>query len=183
MEPAVPTLTLVCGPMFAGKTTELIRRVECARAGGRRVLVAKPARDVRYSPDAVVTHAGSREPAVVVDDPRDLVPRGVGHGMVAIDELHFFADDAVAPIGELLAAGTSVIAAGCDIDHFGDVFAPFGLLLPRAHEVCRIAGTCARCGAPSTHTERLVPLRERIVVGGTGDFVATCARCFRPSPR
>ena len=74
MEPAVPTLTLVCGPMFAGKTTELIRRVECARAGGRRVLVAKPARDVRYAPDAVVTHAGSRELAVAVHDLRALLP-------------------------------------------------------------------------------------------------------------
>ena len=183
MEPAAPTLTLVCGPMFAGKTTELIGRVECARAGGRRVLVAKPVRDVRYAPDAVVTHAGSRELAVAVHDLRELAPRAVGHDLVAIDELHFFADGAVAPIEGLLAAGTSVVAAGCDIDHFGDVFAPFDSLLPRAHEVRRIAGTCARCGGPSTHSERLTPLRERIVVGGIGDFVATCARCFRPSTR
>jgi DNA-binding CsgD family transcriptional regulator len=60
--------------MFAGKTTELIRRVECARAGGRRVLVAKPVRDVRYAPDAVVTHACSRELAVAVHDLRALLP-------------------------------------------------------------------------------------------------------------
>ena len=103
--------------------------------------------------------------------------------LVAIDEVHFFASQAVPPIDALLARGTDVVVAGCDIDHFGDVFAPFDALLPRADAVTRIAGTCARCGAPSTHSERLVASTDRIIVGGFGDFVATCAACFRPSAR
>jgi len=190
-------LAVICGPMFAGKTTELLRRVARARAEGRRVLVVKPARDHRYGADAVVSHAGVRMPARQVAALDDLALGGPARDgsvdllrtdarepdLVAIDEIHFFASDAVAPIDSLRRRGIAVLVAGCDLDHFGELFAPFDALLPRASEVVRLAGTCARCGAPSTHSERLVASNERIVVGGVGDFVATCAACFRPSAR
>jgi thymidine kinase len=77
----------------------------------------------------------------------------------------------------------TVVVAGCDIDHFGDLFAPFDALLPRADERVHKTGTCARCGAPSTHSERLVATTERIIVGGSAEFIATCAKCFRQSRR
>jgi thymidine kinase len=175
------TLTVICGPMFAGKTTALREAVEAARAAGLRVAVVKPARDTRYAADAVVTHTGERTEAHAVRSLDEAL--ALEADLVAVDEVHFFAGEAVAPIDALLARGTSVVVAGCDIDHFGGVFAPFDALLPRAHSVRRIAGTCVRCGAPSTHSERLVPITDRIIVGGIGDFVATCAACFRPCAR
>jgi thymidine kinase len=175
------TLEVICGPMFAGKTTALLARIAAVRAAGRRALVLKPARDTRYDPGALATHDGRREPAVPV---RALAEVLAGPGdAVFVDEVHFFGSDAVPPIEALLADGADVTVAGCDIDHFGGAFAPFDALLPRASVVTRIAGTCARCGAPSTHSERLLATRERVVVGGIGDFVATCAACFRPMAR
>lgn len=167
--------------MFAGKTTALRDAVERARAAGLRVAVVKPARDTRYAADAIVTHAGERTAAHAVRTLDEAL--ALDADLVAVDEVHFFASEAVAPIETLLARGTSVTVAGCDIDHFGGVFSPFDALLPRAHSVRRIAGTCVRCGAPSTHSERIVPIADRIIVGGVGDFVATCAACFRPCPR
>lgn len=188
--PARPgPLAVICGPMFAGKTTELLRRIDAARAAGAGVVVAKPGRDTRYSADHLATHAGARLEARRVESLWEVVrhcedARGAtSTDLVAIDEIHFFASDAVAPIDALRARGVGVIVAGCDLDHFGETFAPFDALLPRATEVVRLAGTCARCGAPSTHSERLVATTERIVVGGHAEFVATCARCFRPSRR
>jgi thymidine kinase len=175
------TLTVICGPMFAGKTTALRSAIEDARAAGLRVAVVKPARDTRYAADAIVTHTGERTEAHAVRSLDEALV--LEADLVAVDEVHFFAGEAVAPIDALLARGTSVVVAGCDIDHFGGVFAPFDALLPRAHAVRRIAGTCVRCGAPSTHSERLVPITDRIIVGGIGDFVATCAACFRPCAR
>ncbi len=174
-------LEVICGPMFAGKTTALRESVRRARESGMRVEVLKPARDTRYAADAIVTHAGERTAARAVRTLDEAL--ALEADLVAVDEVHFFASEAVAPIEALLARGTSVTVAGCDIDHFGGVFAPFDALLPRAHAVRRIAGTCVRCGAPSTHSERLVPVADRIIVGGVGDFVATCAACFRPCPR
>jgi len=167
--------------MFAGKTTELQRRIALAAASGARVLVVKPARDHRYSPSHIVTHTGTRvaaQPVATLDE----VARTEAD-LVAIDEIHFFARDAVAPIDALRARGVAIVVAGCDLDHFGEIFTPFDELLPRATEVVRLRGTCARCGAPSTHSERLVATTDRIIVGGATEFVATCAACFRPSRR
>jgi len=181
------TLTVVCGPMFAGKTTELQRRVHASRAQGATVLVVKPERDTRYASDEIVTHTGARIPARNARTAADIVrlvdSEPARPTVVAIDEIHFFASESIDAIDALLARGVSVIVVGCDIDHYGDAFAPFDALIPRADEVARIHGTCARCGAPSTHSERLVAATERIIVGGKNEFIATCAACFRPSPR
>ena len=183
----MPVLTVISGPMFAGKTTELQRRVVAARALGQHVIVVKPARDTRYATDAIVTHTGERVAAKSVSDATDLLKlveaEQTTPSLVAIDEIHFFASEVVAPIHTLLDRGVSVIVAGCDLDHFGDLFAPFDALLPHANEVVHIRGTCARCSAPSTHSERLIAATERIVVGGAGEFLATCAACFQPSQR
>jgi thymidine kinase len=174
-------LIVVCGPMFAGKTTELQRRIALARAAGERVLVVKPARDNRYGDDEIVTHTGGRVAARSVATLDEIAAAAAD--FIAIDEIHFFASDAVAPIEALRDRGVRVAVAGCDIDHFGDIFTPFDALIPRATEVVRIAGICHRCGAPSTHSERLVATTERIIVGGANEFIATCAACFRPSRR
>jgi thymidine kinase len=180
-------LVVIHGPMFAGKTTEILARVAAARARGERALVIKPTRDTRYAVDEVVTHTGERIAARNAGGATDFVAlvdaEPARPALVVIDEIHFFASDAVAPIDALLARGVTVVVAGCDIDHFGDLFAPFDALLPRADERVHKTGTCARCGDASTHSERLVATTERIIVGGAADFIATCAACFRPSRR
>ena len=174
-------LAVICGPMFAGKTTELQRRIALAQAAGERVLVVKPARDTRYGDHEIVTHTGVRVAARSVGTLDEIADERAD--LVAIDEIHFFASAAAEPIERLRARGVAVIVAGCDIDHFGEIFTPFDELIPSATEVVRISGICHRCGAPSTHSERLVATTERIIVGGATEFIATCAACFRPSHR
>ncbi|MEI7878986.1 MAG: hypothetical protein WCI96_13825, partial [Planctomycetota bacterium] len=121
-------LLVICGPMFAGKTTELQRRIALAQAAGERVLVVKPARDTRYGESEIVTHNGVRVPARSVATLDEIVGEIVGEfadaradarvdarvDLIAIDEIHFFASEAVAPIEALLARGTRVAVAGCD---------------------------------------------------------------------
>jgi len=181
----MPTLTVICGPMFAGKTTELQRCIARARDAGKRVLVVKPARDTRYDSHAIVTHTGDRVAAKNARDAREILQlveaEPQSPELVAIDEVHFFATEAVDPLDTLLARGIAVVVAGCDIDHFGETFAPFDQLIPRAELVIRKHGVCARCDAPSTHSERIVTASDRIIVGGANEFVATCAACFQPS--
>jgi len=86
-------LEVICGPMFAGKTTELMSRVAQAHAAGLRVLAVKPTRDTRYGHSELVTHTGLRIPALAVDRIADALE--YVHDFVAIDEIHFFADEAV----------------------------------------------------------------------------------------
>lgn len=173
-------LTVICGPMFAGKTSELIRRATLALADGRSVRIFKPATDTRYAGAHVVSHPGQRHDAVALSSPPDLPALAHGFSFIAIDEAHFFGDALVAPILELLQAPTQVLVVGLERDHRGQPFAPFPRLLCEADEVIKLAGPCARCGRPSLHSQRLTPDTARIVVGGAEAYEPRCRECFVP---
>ena len=81
------------GPMFAGKTTALLRRVRELREAGEEVMVVKAAIDDRYDDLDVVSHAGERLAADEVMEKLEHVHPPVG-GWVAIEELHMFPDAA-----------------------------------------------------------------------------------------
>ncbi|MFM7808196.1 MAG: thymidine kinase, partial [Planctomycetota bacterium] len=118
-------LEVICGPMFAGKTTEMIHRIEAARASGSTVRVLRPARDTRSNPGAIQTHAGAVEPAIEVSDAEQVVAEARDARAVFIDEIHFFGRPLLAPCRTLVAAGAVVTVAGVDIDHFSLPFEPF----------------------------------------------------------
>jgi thymidine kinase len=178
---SIATLEVVCGPMFAGKTTMLLRRVAEARAAGVVVQIVRPALDHRSAADAIETHGGERMQGISVASAQQVIAAVGEAQLVVIDEAHFFGGALAGACEALLHRGVSVIAAGVDIDHFGGAFEPFPALFAMAHAVHRLQGTCARCGQPSTHTQRLVPGGARIVVGGAEAYEPRCAACFAPS--
>ena len=83
-------LEVVCGPMFSGKSEELIRRLRRAEIAGQRALIVKPRLDNRYDIGHVVSHAGARMRAVAVDGPADIPGLVDGYDVVGIVELQFF---------------------------------------------------------------------------------------------
>jgi thymidine kinase len=195
-------LVVICGPMFAGKSTALLDRARGAEAAGRRVLAVKPARDDRYDASAIVTHAGEQVQARALHHAGELLSAYAEHPggppeVVIIDEAHFFGDELIAPVLALLAgpgagagagggasdgggAGCEVILAGLERDHRGEPFAPMPRLLCEADEVVKLTGRCARCGGAAIHSQRLVASRERIVVGGAEAYEPRCRACFVP---
>ena len=175
------TLEVICGPMFAGKTTLLLERIEALRASGQSLRVLRPARDTRSMPGAIQTHGGAHASAVEVERGDEILSAAGDAAVVIIDEIHFFGEHAVEPCRALLRAGRAVVVAGVEIDHFGKPFDPFPELLQIADSVRRLQGVCARCGAPSTHTQRLIPASDRIVAGGEESYEPRCASCFEPT--
>jgi thymidine kinase len=174
-------LEVICGPMFAGKTTELMRRIGHAESLGLAVAVLRPSRDTRSMHDSIETHDGQRHQARETLHAGLVAAHAGSAPVIAIDEAHFFGEPLLQPCMALVAEGRRVIVAGIDLDHFGLLFEPFPALLAAAHEVVRLQGTCARCGAPSTRTQRLVASTARIVVGGAESYEPRCAACFAPS--
>jgi thymidine kinase len=151
----VGTLELLCGPMFSGKTDELIRRVRAARADGRRAIVLKPAIDDRHPRDVVVSHSGESVDAVAIAGDELLAAVGDAE-VVFVDEVQFF-DAALAEAVELLRArGSDVVAAGLDLDFRREPFPTTRRLADAAARVERFRGRCGRCGRPATVTQRLV---------------------------
>ena len=173
-------LEVICGPMFAGKTTELMRRLLDAQRCGERIVAIKPSRDIRYSRTEISTHTGETFPATPVADAAGVLIAAGNAQVVAIDEMHFFGSAAAPACIELIGRGTRVILAGVERDHLGRPFEPFPALLCEADEVIKLSGRCAVCGGPSVHSQRMFASDAPIVIGGAESYQPRCRACFRP---
>jgi len=166
-------LELIYGCMFAGKTTELIRRLAAAPGS----IAVKPRSDTR-SAARLATHTGSTLPAIEIQDPAELLP--LSNPVIGIDEAHFFGA-ALTPIVSRLRSRRLIIA-GVHLDHRGEPFEPFPSLLPHADERLQLFAPCARCSQPAIHSHRKVKTGDRITVGGADLYDPLCEACFRSSP-
>lgn len=182
MAAASGRLEVLCGSMFAGKTTMLIDRLEAARRSGLRVVAIKHAIDDRYHNARLVTHNGRGFDAVSATGPSDVLERAVGADVVGLDEGHFFGRGLVAVVKALLSRGVRVIIAGLENDAWGRPFPPFPHLRELAAEVVELRSPCTICGAPSPYSQRMVPVTDEFMVGGVGDYQPRCAAHFEPLP-
>lgn len=171
----------ICGPMFSGKSEELIRRLRRAAIARKRVQVFKPSLDTRYSDCEIVTHADDRMQSEPVATAREILSKIDGRSeVIGIDESHFFGPDLI-PVAEALAAdGKRVIIAGLDTDYMGRPFAPMPDLLALAESITKTLAICMRCGNPAKNSQRLVESGELILVGAAEAYEARCRRCFEP---
>jgi thymidine kinase len=174
-------IEVVCGPMFSGKSEELIRRLRRAGIARKRVQVFKPTIDDRYSLDEIVSHGDLRMKSLVVGGAKELLEKiDWRTQVVGIDESNFFGSDLVGVATQLADAGKQVIVAGLDTDYLGRPFTPMPELLCIAESITKTLAICMRCGNPAKHTQRLVESSDLIVVGATGMYEARCRRCFEP---
>jgi thymidine kinase len=174
-------IEVICGPMFSGKSEELIRRLRRAMIARRRVQVFKPSMDTRYSNHEIVSHADSRLPSLAVDSAADILTMlDWRTQVVGVDEANFFGDKLVEVASQLADSGKQVILAGLDTDYMGRPFAPLPELLCLAESITKTLAICMRCGSLAKHTQRLVESEELIVVGAAGMYEARCRRCFEP---
>ncbi len=184
MEIVIPNsgwIEAICGPMFSGKSEELIRRLRRANIARKKVQVFKPAIDTRYSESDIVTHAEIRMRSEPVNSVTELLDRlDWKTEVVGIDEANFFGSGLVAVVDQLANGGKQVIVAGLDTDYMGRPFAPMPDLLALAESIMKTLAICMCCGAPAKHTQRLIESDELILVGAAGSYEARCRRCFEP---
>jgi thymidine kinase len=172
----------ICGPMFSGKSEELMRRLRRAEIARKRVQVFKPALDDRYALDEIVSHGDQRMKSDVVTSAGQILENLVWRNqVVGIDEANFFGSDLVDVVGRLADSGKQVIVAGLDTDFLGRPFPPMPELLCLAESITKTLAICMRCGNPAKHTQRLIESEDLIVVGAAGTYEARCRRCFEPS--
>jgi thymidine kinase len=145
------------------------------------VQVFKPAIDVRYSPDEIVSHGDQRMKSEPVNGAKEILEKlDWRTQVVGIDESNFFGPDLVDIASQLADSGKQVIIAGLDTDYLGRPFPPMPDLLCLAESITKTLAICIRCGNPAKHTQRLVESDDLIVVGATGMYEARCRRCFEP---
>jgi thymidine kinase len=180
------SLEILVGPMFSGKTDELIRR---ARGETRPAVVLKPAVDTRHAPDRLVSHSGASIEALAVARGDEVVAAAREAQAVFVDEVQFL-DRGFADAVELLRSrGVDVVAAGLDLDFRREPFPPTGALAAAADRVRRFEARCGRCGRAATVTQRLVngrpaPLDDPVVrIGDEELYEPRCADCWETERR
>jgi len=174
-------IEMICGPMFSGKSEELIRRLRRGIIARQRVQIFKAAIDDRYSEEEIVSHSALKLQAQPVENTaqmRELLDDR--SEIVGIDEVQFFDADVIDFAQRLANLGKRVIVAGLDLDYLGNPFDVVMRLMAVAEYVTKPLAVCARCGAPASRTQRLVPTDERIVVGSTNVYEPRCRMCFDP---
>ena len=183
-------LEVIVGPMFSGKSEELIRRVTRATIAKQRVQVFKPALDDRYDhlheEVVVASHSGRTLGAYAIAELMQLTAAlEEDVQVVALDEGQFLTHDLVRLASDLAESGKRVIVAGLDLDFRGEPFGPIPELLARAESVTKLTAVCVRCGAAATRTQRLIGGHPAhyddpvILVGAAESYEPRCRACHR----
>lgn len=179
--PSSGWIEAICGPMFSGKSEELIRRLRRAMIARKRVQVFKPAIDDRYSDDEIVSHADVRMRSECINHADEILKRlDPQTQVIGVDESNFFGADLVSVANRLADSGKQVIIAGLDTDFMGRPFPPMPELLAVSESITKMLAICMRCGAPAKHSQRLVGSEELILVGTADAYEARCRTCFDP---
>jgi len=174
-------IEVIVGPMFSGKSEELIRRLRRAEIGKQRVQIFKPLIDQRYTKNGIVSHSGLEIASELIQSGAEILSRVEPRTeVIGIDEAQFLGDTVVDACVRLADLGKRVIVCGLDTDFMGRPFDPMPRLLSVAEEITKLLAICMRCGNPAVHTQRLVASEELIVVGAGGMYEARCRRCFEP---
>ncbi len=177
-------IEVVTGPMFAGKSEELIRRIKRLEYAHKKTLVFKPKIDNRYSENEIVSHSKIKTRSINIETAQDIlkyVDRDTE--AVVIDEVQFLDHEIVHVVEELANRGIRVIVAGLDRDFRGEPFQNMPELLALAEDVTKLTAICMRCGAPATRTQRLVNGEPAsyddpiIIVGASESYEPRCRHC------
>ena len=177
-------IEVICGCMFAGKTEELIRRINVLSYARKNILVFKPKIDDRYSTTEIASHAGSKVPCIVISEAKEILDHvNYDTDVVAIDEVQFFDEDVVDICEYLADSGLRVMVAGLDKDFRGEPFGVLPDLITRAEFVTKLTAVCAKCGAPATRTQRIINGKPAsfndpiVLVGAKEAYEPRCRHC------
>lgn len=168
---------VICGPMFSGKTEELIRRLRRAVYAKQIVNIYKPELDNRYSKDEIVSHNKSCLIAQPIKNSEELLSIPKDITVVGIDEAQFFDSKIVNVVQQLANNNIRVILAGLDQDYQGLPFSHMPQLLAIADMVTKISAICVVCGEPATKTYRLIENTDKVLLGSDDIYEARCRKC------
>lgn len=181
-------LEVITGPMFSGKTEELLRRLRREEIAGKIVYVAKPAIDSRYDEDAVVSHNGSKMKTRKFADAWDINTfiKDTKMDVFGIDEAQFFHENLADIIYYILSQDDiKIIVSGLDKDFALQNFGPIPRLMVLADRLDKLTAVCNKCGVDdASFTQRLVDGKPAaldgptILVGGTESYEARCREHF-----
>ena len=163
-------IEVICGSMFSGKTEELIRRLKRAKFARQKVEIFKPAIDVRYDEEMVVSHDSNEIRSTPVPAAANIPILADGCDVVGIDEAQFFDDEIVRVCNDLANKGIRVIVAGLDMDFKGNPFGPMPNLMATAEYVTKVHAVCTRTGNLAQYSYRKSTSDSLVLLGEVDEY-------------
>ncbi|XP_013869453.1 thymidine kinase, cytosolic [Austrofundulus limnaeus] len=170
-------IQVIFGPMFSGKSTELMRRVRRFQVAQYKCLVVKYAKDTRYSDSGMATHDQNTMeamPATCLGDVRSVALKAC---VIGIDEGQFF-PDTVEFCEEMANLGKTIIVAALDGTFQRKPFGNILNLIPLAESVVKLHAVCMQCYKDAAYTKRIGAEKEVEVIGGADKYQAVCRKCY-----
>jgi len=192
-ERTIGYLEVIAGPMYCGKTEELIRQVKRVTIGKKSVQVFKHKNDIRYGKDKkLYSHAGMSFDCEIIEKTKEILKKtGSTTSIVAIDEAQWLGEELIPVVQTLLHQGKHVIVTGLSMTFDGQPFTPIPTLMAIADKVTKLSSVCVLCGADAVFHKRITkgktidPLtNDPSLVKSLKDSVyeARCRRCFHKKP-
>jgi len=163
-------IEVICGSMFSGKTEELIRRLKRAQFARQKVEIFKPAVDVRYDDEKVISHDANEIRSTPVPAAANIPILADGCDVVGIDEAQFFDDEIVSICNDLANKGIRVIVAGLDMDFKGNPFGPMPNLMATAEYVTKVHAVCTKTGNLAQYSFRKAKSDDLVLLGEVDEY-------------
>uniref|UniRef100_A0A131Y243 Thymidine kinase n=1 Tax=Ixodes ricinus TaxID=34613 RepID=A0A131Y243_IXORI len=170
-------IQLIIGPMFSGKTTELMRRLKRYQVANHKCLIIKYVGDTRYEEEHISTHDSQAMPAIKARTLSELGNLQADFRVIGIDEGQFFAD--IVEFSEKMAElGKIVVVAALDGTYQRKGFPTIMELVPLSESVIKLTAVCMVCYAEASYTKRLGMEKEVEIIGGADKYMAVCRSCY-----
>lgn len=171
-------IEVVCGSMFSGKTEELIRRLKRAKIARQKVEIFKPAIDIRYDEQQVVSHDQNAIMSTPVPSSSNILLLANDVDVIGIDEAQFFDEELPNVCNQLASRGIRVIVAGLDMDFMGKPFGPIPVLMATAEYVTKVHAICMNCGDLAHVSHRTIASDKLVVLGEKESYEPLCRACY-----
>ena len=171
-------IEVICGPMFSGKTEELIRRLVRAQIAKQKVAIFKPSTDIRFEEEYIVSHNQRKIKSLQVQDTTLILDYLNKADVFGIDEAQFFDKSIVNTCKSLANLGKRVVVAGLEKDYLAKSFGSMPELLINAEYITKVNAICMSCGDPANFSHRISTEIKQVVVGETDKYEALCRRCY-----
>ena len=178
-------LETIVGAMFAGKTSELLKRILWAKHQNKKIIVIKPSIDNRYSNEKIITHNDLSHECYSMSNWETTLKKFVFEkskvDIVFLDEIQFMdTKETLKNVEDLLNKGIDVVCAGLDQDSRGKPWETSSMLLGLSDKIVKIYGFCNVCGIEATKTYRKTEGGERTQVGAANIYEPRCLKHWEP---
>lgn len=169
---------MIIGPMFSGKSTEIIRRIRLLKHINKRVLVVKPQIDDRYISDKITSHNYETADCIVISSLEELDIND--YDCIIIDEGQFFNDLKENVINWVDNLNKDVVIGGLDGDFKRQPIGQILELIPYSDKCIKLNSLCNICkdGTEALFSHRIVNSKDSIFVGGAESYIPVCRNCF-----